>query len=80
MSLTYAKVSPIERRSSFLRPYKTIREKTPKLILAPFETLKQEFVTEFFDQNPISQLCILITKDAVAERLSGLSGILYSIS
>ncbi|PLW49183.1 hypothetical protein PCASD_03032 [Puccinia coronata f. sp. avenae] len=34
----------------------------------------KEFVSEFFDQNPISQLCILITKDAVAERLSGLSG------
>ncbi|KNE94775.1 hypothetical protein PSTG_11867 [Puccinia striiformis f. sp. tritici PST-78] len=37
-------------------------------------TYAKEFVTEFFDQNPISQLCILITKDAVAERLSGLSG------
>lgn len=34
----------------------------------------KEFVTEFFDQNPISQLCILITKDGIAERLSGLSG------
>ncbi|KAA1081293.1 hypothetical protein PGT21_033248 [Puccinia graminis f. sp. tritici] len=37
-------------------------------------TYAKEFVTEFFDQNPISQLCILITKDAIAERLSGLSG------
>ncbi|KAG0149074.1 hypothetical protein CROQUDRAFT_40536 [Cronartium quercuum f. sp. fusiforme G11] len=34
----------------------------------------QEFVTEFFDQNPISQMCILTTKDAIAERLSPLSG------
>lgn len=34
----------------------------------------QEFVTEFFDQNPISQMCIFITKDAIAERLSPLSG------
>ncbi|KAH9811560.1 Ssl1-like-domain-containing protein [Melampsora americana] len=30
----------------------------------------QDFITEFFDQNPISQMCILITKDAIAERLS----------
>lgn len=37
-------------------------------------TYAKEFVSEFFDQNPISQLCILITKDAIAERLSGLSG------
>ncbi|WAQ84713.1 hypothetical protein PtA15_5A286 [Puccinia triticina] len=34
----------------------------------------KEFVTEFFDRNPISQVCILITKDAIADRLSGLSG------
>ncbi|MBW0470411.1 hypothetical protein O181_010126 [Austropuccinia psidii MF-1] len=37
-------------------------------------TYAKEFVTEFFDQNPISQLCILITKDAFAEKLSDLSG------
>lgn len=34
----------------------------------------QEFVTEFFDQNPISQLAILVTRDGAAERLSALSG------
>ncbi|KAI5474457.1 hypothetical protein MNV49_003248 [Pseudohyphozyma bogoriensis] len=34
----------------------------------------REFVTEFFDQNPISQLSILITRDGGCERLSPLSG------
>lgn len=31
-------------------------------------------MTEFFDQNPISQLAILVTRDGQAERLSSLSG------
>ncbi|KAM0746708.1 TFIIH basal transcription factor complex, subunit SSL1 [Meredithblackwellia eburnea MCA 4105] len=34
----------------------------------------REFVTEFFDQNPISQLAILITREGTVERLSSLSG------
>ena len=34
----------------------------------------QEFVSEFFDQNPISQMAILCTKSGAAERLSPLSG------
>ncbi|CAH7690767.1 Ssl1-like-domain-containing protein [Phakopsora pachyrhizi] len=34
----------------------------------------KEFVTEFFDQNPISQLCILVTRDGISQRLSHLSG------
>lgn len=32
-----------------------------------------EFIREFFDQNPISQLAIVVTNDDVAERLSPLS-------
>lgn len=43
------------------------------LTLAP-RACAQEFVTEFFDQNPISQLAILVTRDGSAERLSALSG------
>lgn len=34
----------------------------------------QEFVNEFFDQNPISQLGIIGMKDGIAERISPLSG------
>jgi hypothetical protein len=34
----------------------------------------QEFVTEFFDQNPISQLGIIVTRDGMAERISQLGG------
>lgn len=39
-------------------------------------TLKyaQEFVGEFFDQNPISQLSIVGTRDGMAERISNLGG------
>lgn len=31
-------------------------------------------MAEFFDQNPISQMAILITREGSAERLSPLSG------
>ncbi|KAL8286927.1 hypothetical protein RQP46_003933 [Phenoliferia psychrophenolica] len=34
----------------------------------------REFVTEFFDQNPISQMAIMVTRDGSVERLSPLSG------
>ncbi|CAG8746846.1 6970_t:CDS:2, partial [Acaulospora morrowiae] len=34
----------------------------------------EQFVLEFFDQNPISQLGIIVTKGGVAEKLTGLSG------
>ncbi|BGP42588.1 hypothetical protein JCM10450v2_006694 [Rhodotorula kratochvilovae] len=34
----------------------------------------QEFVTEFFDQNPIGQMAIMATRDGLAERLTPLSG------
>lgn len=32
-----------------------------------------EFVREYFDQNPISQLSVVVTRDAIAEKLSNLS-------
>ena len=38
----------------------------------------EEFVTEYFDQNPISHLALLVTRDAVAQRLTDLSGVFSS--
>ncbi|RKP07291.1 Ssl1-like-domain-containing protein [Thamnocephalis sphaerospora] len=37
-------------------------------------TLAESFIGEYFDQNPISQLGIIITRDGVAEKLTELSG------
>ncbi|RCH89525.1 hypothetical protein CU098_008603 [Rhizopus stolonifer] len=37
-------------------------------------TYAQQFVIEFFDQNPISQLGIIVTRDGIAEKLTELSG------
>lgn len=37
-------------------------------------TYAQQFVVEFFDQNPISQMGIIITRDGIAEKLTELSG------
>lgn len=37
-------------------------------------TYAQQFVIEFFDQNPISQLGIIATRDGIAEKLTELSG------
>lgn len=34
----------------------------------------REFVTEYFDQNPIGQLSILITREGIAERITGMGG------
>ncbi|KAJ2394830.1 hypothetical protein GGI05_001860, partial [Coemansia sp. RSA 2603] len=34
----------------------------------------EQFIGEFFDQNPIAQLAMVATKDGLAERLSELSG------
>ncbi|KAL7343596.1 Ssl1-like-domain-containing protein [Rhodotorula toruloides] len=34
----------------------------------------QDFVNEFFQQNPIGQMAIMITRDGLAERLTPLSG------
>ena len=36
--------------------------------------LSQDFVEEFFDQNPLSQLGIVVTWKGAAEKLSELSG------
>jgi transcription initiation factor TFIIH subunit 2 len=32
------------------------------------------FIKEYFDQNPLSQLGLIITKDGVAEKLSDFTG------
>lgn len=37
-------------------------------------TYAEQFVYEFFDQNPISQLGIIVTRDGIAEKLTELSG------
>jgi transcription initiation factor TFIIH subunit 2 len=37
-------------------------------------TLAESFIGEYFDQNPISQLGIIITRDGIAEKLTELSG------
>eukprot|EP00158_Paraphelidium_tribonemae_P003712 Partr_v1_DN26315_c0_g1_i3_m42922 putative transcription factor len=37
-------------------------------------SLLRQFVVEFYDQNPISQLAMIITRDGVAQKLSDLSG------
>ncbi|KAM0791729.1 hypothetical protein ACM66B_003997 [Microbotryomycetes sp. NB124-2] len=34
----------------------------------------KEFITEFFDQNPISQMAIVVTRDGQAERMTPLGG------
>ncbi|UZJ55820.1 hypothetical protein CBS101457_005140 [Exobasidium rhododendri] len=34
----------------------------------------REFVAEYFDQNPIGQLSILITREGIAERVTGMGG------
>jgi len=42
-----------------------------------FDVMKsatEKFIMEFYDQNPISQLGIAVTRDRVAERISELSG------
>ncbi|TPX66741.1 hypothetical protein SpCBS45565_g04287 [Spizellomyces sp. 'palustris'] len=36
--------------------------------------LAEEFIGEYFDQNPLSQLGIIITRDALAEQLTELTG------
>ncbi|KAI9105872.1 Ssl1-like-domain-containing protein [Phlyctochytrium arcticum] len=34
----------------------------------------EEFINEFFDQNPLSQLGVIITRDALAEKVTDLTG------
>ena len=33
-----------------------------------------KFISDFYDQNPISQLSFAVTRDRVAEKISDLSG------
>ncbi|KAJ2237428.1 hypothetical protein GGF40_003900 [Coemansia sp. RSA 1286] len=49
------------------------RDMHPSRIQATLSVLEQ-FVGEFFDQNPISQLSVVATKDRLAEKLTDLSG------
>ncbi|KAJ2682710.1 hypothetical protein GGH99_004630 [Coemansia sp. RSA 1285] len=50
-----------------------IKDMHPSRIHAALAEL-QAFVGEFFDQNPISQIAVIATKDGLAEKLSDLSG------
>ncbi|KAJ2158579.1 hypothetical protein GGF46_003671 [Coemansia sp. RSA 552] len=50
-----------------------VRDMTPSRIHAALGLL-EAFVGEFFDQNPISQLSLITTKDGLAETLTELSG------
>jgi len=36
--------------------------------------LLEQFINEYFDQNPISQLGIIVTRDGLSEKLTELSG------
>lgn len=38
----------------------------------------EKFVTEFIDQNPISQLCFIVTRNKRAEKITDLNGNLKS--
>ena len=38
-------------------------------------SILESFIIEYFDQNPLSQIGIIITKDSIAEKLTDLSGI-----
>jgi transcription initiation factor TFIIH subunit 2 len=40
----------------------------------------KKFIREYFDQNPISQLSIVITRDRVAEVVTELTGNIYVVS
>ncbi|KAJ2662031.1 hypothetical protein IWW48_002090 [Coemansia sp. RSA 1200] len=50
-----------------------IKDMLPSRIHATLAVL-HSFVGEFFDQNPISQISVIATKDGLAEKLSDLSG------
>ncbi|KAJ1899878.1 hypothetical protein LPJ81_004056 [Coemansia sp. IMI 209127] len=50
-----------------------IKDMMPSRIHATLSMLGM-FVSEFFDQNPISQISIITTKDGLAEKLTDLSG------
>jgi len=42
--------------------------------LEVMKSTAQKFVLEYFDQNPISQLSVAVTRDRIAEKLTDLSG------
>merc|ERR1712168_1041644 len=46
----------------------------PPSRLAVVRDILQSFIPEYFDQNPISQLGLIVTKDKRAEMLTKLSG------
>ncbi|KAJ2838527.1 hypothetical protein J3B01_001345 [Coemansia erecta] len=50
----------------------SVRDMTPTRIHATL-LLLEKFVVEFFDQNPISQLSVVTTKDGLAEKLTEMS-------
>ncbi|KAJ2808354.1 hypothetical protein H4S07_003431 [Coemansia furcata] len=50
-----------------------LRDLMPTRIQATL-TMANAFIGEYFDQNPISQLSIIATKDGLAEKLTDLSG------
>lgn len=50
-----------------------IRDLLPSRIQATLNVLGA-FIGEFFDQNPLSQICLVATKDGLAEKLTDLSG------
>lgn len=53
--------------SSLDNDYKPCRMEASKACL-------EKFILEFFDQNPISQISTIVTRDRIAERISELSG------
>jgi transcription initiation factor TFIIH subunit 2 len=51
----------------------TEKDLNPSRIILTQNYVKS-FIMEFFDQNPISQLSVIITKNGIAEKISELGG------
>lgn len=51
----------------------TVQDVKPSRIICTLKLLTM-FLNEFIDQNPISQIGIIITRDKKAERITDLSG------
>ena len=47
---------------------------TSKVWLPDLKKLLEAFISDYFDQNPISQMSILVTHDGIAEKLTDFSG------
>ncbi|KMU73963.1 TFIIH basal transcription factor complex p44 subunit [Coccidioides immitis RMSCC 3703] len=60
------------KRKRFINRY--VRKGCPAFTLPPYPSLRQEFVLEYFEQNPISQLGIIGMRDGLAVRISDMSG------